>query len=105
MHKLTAMYPYEEGVRFDFDYYTGPHDRLVKERLEPYGLTRIEVDRGVGAPGDEPPPCVAVGTLWFEAVEGIAEGLAAHGEEILGDVPNFSSVQPAIQISEVVAGG
>lgn len=73
MHKLTAMYPYEEGVRFDFDYYTGPHDRLVKERLEPYGLTRIEVDRGVGAPGDEPPPCVAVGTLWFEAVEGIAE--------------------------------
>lgn len=104
MHKLTAMYPNEDGVHFDFDYYTGAHERLVKELLGPYGLMRIDVDRGLGAPGDEPAPYVAVGTLWFESAGGIEEGLAEHGEEILGDIPNFSSVQPTIQISEVVAG-
>ena len=105
MHKLTAMYPNEDGVRFDFDYYTTTHDRLVKQLLGSYGLTRIDVDRGLGSPGDEPAPYVAVGTLWFESAEGIDEGLAEHGEEILGDIPNFSSVQPTIQISEVVTGG
>ena len=105
MHKLTAMYPNEDGVRFDFDYYTSTHDRLVKDLLGPHGLRRIDVDRGLGAPGDEPAPYVAVGTLWFESADGIAAGLAEHGEAILGDIPNFSNVEPTIQISEVLAGG
>lgn len=105
MHKLAVMYPNEPDVRFDFGYYTGTHDRLVKKLLVPYGLDRIEVDRGLGAPGDEAAPYVAVATLWFKDAVGIEEGLAEHGEELLADVPNFSSVEPTLQISEVVAGG
>ena len=105
MYKLTAMYPNGPDVRFDFDYYTSTHDRLVKDRLGPHGLTRIYVDRGVAAPGEDQAPYIAVGTLWFESAEGIEAGLAEHGEEILGDIPNFSSVEPQIQISEVLAGG
>lgn len=105
MHKLTVMYPNEPDVRFDFSYYTGTHDRLAKKLLVPYGLIRFEVDRGLGAPGDEAAPYVAVGTLWFKDAEGIEQGLAEHGEELLEDVSNFSSVQPTLQISEVVAGG
>lgn len=102
MYKLTAMYPNRPDVHFDFDYYTNTHDHLVRECLAPHGLTRIDVDRGVGTPGGSEAPYIAVGTLWFTSAEGIEAGLAEHGDEILGDIPNFSSVEPEIQISQVI---
>lgn len=105
MYKLTAMYPNGPDVRFKFDYYTGPHDRLVKDLLTSHGLMQVDVDRGVDAPGENGAPYIAIGTLWFESADGIEDGLAEHGEEILGDIPNFSNVEPEIQISEVLVGG
>jgi hypothetical protein len=32
------------------------------------------------------------------------KGIAAHGTEIMGDIPNDTDISPQIQISEVVVG-
>jgi hypothetical protein len=37
-------------------------------------------------------------------MEDLQKGLAAHAAEILADVPNFTNVQPQIQIGRVVLG-
>ncbi len=66
--------------------------------------TKVHVDQGVagGAPGQSP-PFVAVGHLQFESVEAFQAAFAPHTAEILGDVANYTTITPAMQISEVLA--
>ena len=47
MYKVTVMYPNEEGVRFDFDYYRNKHMKLVAEQFRPFGLTKTGVEKGI----------------------------------------------------------
>jgi uncharacterized protein (TIGR02118 family) len=42
--------------------------------------------------------------LFCETLEGFSAGMAAHGPEIMGDIPNYTDLKPVIQISEVVVG-
>ena len=35
--------------------------------------------------------------------EDLQDGLATHGAKIMGDIPNFTDVQPKIQISDIVS--
>jgi len=67
------------------------------------GLGRVEVDEGLGtgAP-DQPAPFAVIFFMTFEKMEDFQKGMAAHGAELLGDIPNFTNVQPQIQISRVV---
>jgi uncharacterized protein (TIGR02118 family) len=103
MVRITVLYPNEPGKKFDHDYYVNRHMRLVRERLQGFGLVRTEVDRGVagGAPG-APAPYVALGHVYFDALEGFQKGMGQHGKEIMGDIPNYTDIQPQIQISEII---
>src|SRR5581483_7914783 len=66
MVRLSVMYPATPNSRFDWDYYLGPHLVLAKKLLAPYGLIRIEVDRGIAAfPPGAALPFHAVGHLFF----------------------------------------
>lgn len=47
------------------------------------------------------PPFVAVGHLMFRSVEDLQKPLHAHGPEPMADLPNYTSIQPLIQVSEV----
>jgi uncharacterized protein (TIGR02118 family) len=104
MIRITALYPKTSDSRFDMDYYLNTHTPLVRRLASEAGLTRIEVDEVMGGAGpDEPPQFAVICTLTFETLEGFQAGLASHGEAIMGDIPNFSNVQPIIQVSRVVA--
>ena len=105
MIRISVLYPSGEGKKFDVDYYVNKHMKLVRERLGGFGLARTEVDRGVagGAPG-APAPYVAVGHLYFSAAADFQKGMGVHGKEILADIPNYTNIQPQIQISEIVSG-
>ena len=104
MIRLAALYPNKAGARFDRKYYTETHMKLAEEKLKPFGLLRIEVDKGVsGLNADAPAPFLVVGTLVFKSLEDLQKGLAAHGEELMADIPNYTDIQPEIQISEIVA--
>lgn len=54
-----------------------------------------------GSTPDSPPLHVAIGHLILENLEGFQQGMAAHGEEILADVPNYTNIALQVQISEM----
>ena len=103
MVRISVLYATAEGKKFDHDYYVNRHMKLVRERLGSFGLVRTEVDKGMagGAPG-APAPYVAIGHVCFNSLDGFQKGMGQHGKEIMGDVPNYTNIQPQIQISEII---
>lgn len=103
MIRVTVLYPNESGKKFDHDYYKNKHMRLVGERLKPFGLVRYEVDKGVagGAPGS-PAPFVGACHIYFNSLADFQKGMGQHGKEFMADIPNYTDIQPQIQISEIV---
>jgi uncharacterized protein (TIGR02118 family) len=103
MIRVTVLYPNESGKKFDVDYYTNKHMKLVSERLKSFGLVRTEVDRGIagGTPGSAA-PYVCIGHVYVNSLADFQKAMGAHGKEIMGDIPNYTNIQPTIQISEIV---
>ena len=102
MIRLIALYPTKENAKFDFDYYTKKHMPLAVSRLKDFGCIRTEVDRGLGTADGGSAQFVCIGYLYFENIEGFKKGLEAHGEELMGDIPNYTNIEPCIQINEVI---
>jgi uncharacterized protein (TIGR02118 family) len=97
---VTAMYPNEPGSSFNQDYYLQKHIPLVKERWGPMGLEDVRLVRGVGTADGNPAPYQVMALLSFRSMQDFQNAAGAHAQEILGDIPNFTSVLPIIQISE-----
>jgi uncharacterized protein (TIGR02118 family) len=101
--RVNVLYPAVDGARFDSAYYLQRHIPMVKDRLQPFGLTEVTVDRGLAGlvPGT-PARHVCVASLAFSTTDALQGGLAAHGAEILSDVPNYTDIQPVIDVAEVL---
>jgi uncharacterized protein (TIGR02118 family) len=101
MIKVSVFYPASESAKFDMNYYCTSHMPMVKEKLGA-ALKSMSVDQGMagGAPG-APATYVAMGHLYFDSVAAFQTAFAPHAEAIMKDVPNYTNVQPAIQISDV----
>ena len=101
MIKVSVFYPYGEGKKFDMGYYTNKHIPMVKKLL---GVsckgTSVEQGLAGGDPGSQPTYC-AMGHLYFDSVEAFQAAFGPHTSAIMGDVPNFTDIQPTLQISEV----
>ena len=103
MIRVAILYPQQKDGHFDLAYYLNKHIPLVKERLNSLGLIRVEVDEGIGSSApDRPAPYAAIGHLVFERIEDFQKGFAAHGAELVADIPNYTNIQPQIQISRIV---
>jgi uncharacterized protein (TIGR02118 family) len=101
MIKVSVLYPNSEGATFDMDYYRQRHIPMVREK---FGTTCMGVsfEEGVagGIPGS-PPAYRIMGHLLFDSVESFQATFAPHAQAIMGDIPNFTNVQPVVQISEI----
>jgi uncharacterized protein (TIGR02118 family) len=106
MIRLTALYPKTSDSHFDMDYYLSKHVPMTTAKLQSLGIpVEAQVDETLGSvPPSEPAPYAAIGYLLFEKMEDLQKGLAAHGAEIMADIPNFTNVQPQIQIGNIVFG-
>ena len=102
MIKVSVMYPNTAGARFDHTYYRDKHMPLVKNRLGSACLY-YSVDKGLagGAPG-APPAFVGMCHIFSESAETFQQAFGPHAAEILGDIPNYTDLQPILQVSEVV---
>ncbi len=101
MIKVSVLYPNTPGATFDMAYYCNRHMPMVREKLGA-ALKGSSVDQGIG--GDEPgspAPYLAMGHLLFESVEAFQAAFGPHAEAFASDVPNYTNIQPTIQISEV----
>jgi len=103
MIRVLVLYPQEEGSTFDHAYFMEKHLPMVKERLEPLGLLRIEVDKGISATDpNAPAPYSVMNSLMFNTVEEVHQAFMAEGRAVMGDTPNYTNVKPIIQINEIV---
>jgi uncharacterized protein (TIGR02118 family) len=99
--KVTVFYPAGDSTKFDMDYYCKSHMPMVASKLGS-ALKSMAVEQGLGggAPG-APPTYAAIGNLYFDSVAEFQSAFAPHAEGIMADVPNYTNVQPVIQINEV----
>ena len=102
MIRVTALYRNSEGSRFDFDYYLNTHMQLARERLADFGMGRLEVEKGVEAMDGERPAYICIAHVEFSDMDDVRRGLQEHADELLADVPNYTDIEPEVQISEVV---
>ena len=99
MIKVGVFYP--QSKKFDWDYYLHKHTPMLK-KLMGQALKKVEIEKGIagGAPGTAA-TYQTVCTLHFDSVEAFQNALAPHAQQIMGDIANYTDVQPVIQIGEV----
>jgi uncharacterized protein (TIGR02118 family) len=98
MIRLSVLYPKAEGATFDYDYYREKHVPLV---LETWGVegARVEIDRGLDG------PYLAAGHIFFDSLEAMQAALGRPGgADLAADIPNFTTVRPVAQTSEIALG-
>ena len=102
MIKVSVFYENTEGKKFDMVYYTNKHIPMIKEKLGT-ACKRVEVDEGLGGaqPGTKP-EFVAVAHMLFDSVETFQKTFGLDAATIMGDVPNYTDIQPIVQISNVM---
>jgi uncharacterized protein (TIGR02118 family) len=101
MIRVNVLYPRREGARFDWAYYLGNRMPMVSRNLGS-AVKAISVEQGLsGGPPDSLPPFIAIVHFSFESVGAFRTAFARHAAEIMGDIPNYTSIEPIIQIAEV----
>lgn len=102
MIKVTILYPNAEGKNFDMDYYTTKHMPMIANLLGD-SLKLYEIDKGIaGRTPTDPIPYLAIGYLYFDKLSTFQNSFRPHAEKIRADVPNYTNIQPVLQISEVI---
>jgi len=101
MIKVSVLYPAGQNTKFDMDYYCKSHMPMVREKLgAACKNTAVEQGLGGGEPGS-PPTYTAMGHLYFDSVGEFQAAFAPHAKEIMADIPNYTNIQPVLQVSEV----
>lgn len=102
MTKVSVMYANGENKTFNMDYYCNTHLDLVGSLLGD-ALKGASVEKGLGggAPGSTA-PFACVGTMYFDSVEAFGNAFGPNAEKIMGDLPNFTNIEPVVQVSEVI---
>ena len=102
MIRVTVLYP-ASATRFDYDYYLNKHTPMLLDLWQPHGLMKVELDKGLGgmAPGSAP-GYITIATLTFQSPESLQAAMAASGGQVMGDLANFTDVQPQVQINKIL---
>ena len=101
MIKVSVLYPKTAASTFDMGYYLKSHIPMIRETLAP-AIRNVAVEEGVGggAPGSAPTYAVMC-HLYFDSVDAFQKAFDPHAGPIMGDIANYTNVQPIVQISEV----
>jgi len=101
MIKVSVFYPRREGSKFDIDYYCNSHIPMVRQKLGA-ACKGAAVEQGIaGATPGSPPAFTAMGHLYFDSAEAFQTAFGPHAAAIMADIPNYTDIQPTIQISDV----
>lgn len=84
------------------DYYSNKHMPMVA-KLFGDSLKLMEIDKGLsGRTPDEPIPYLAIGYFYFDRLSAYQNSFGPNAEIIINDIPNYTNIQPIVQISEVL---
>lgn len=94
MIDVTILYPKADDSTFDIDYYATKHMPMFAD-----ALGEACVRWGVsGEAGDYH----AIGWARVSSQDAFNAAMGAHGAEIIGDVPNYTNVQPTLLVGPAV---
>ena len=94
MFRVSIHYPKTEGATFDHEYYKTTHMPLVASKLGD-NCTSWGVDKVIDGPLE------AIGYLVVKDLGEFGAAMAANGAEIMGDVPNYTSITPQLVVAEI----
>lgn len=101
MFKVAVLYPNGDDKTFDMDYYEKKHMPMVAGLLG-QNLKFYEIDKGIaGRTPSDKVPFVAVGYFYVTDVAEYGRAIAANREAVLGDIKNYTNIQPVVNISEI----
>jgi len=98
------MYPNKQGSRFDFPYYVEKHMPTSIKLLSAHpGFIRVSVERGIGGAAPESAPTfIAACHYLFNSIEDFLAVFAPNAEALQRDMPNYTDIEPVIQVNEVL---
>src|SRR3974377_936295 len=101
MIHVNILYPNKPGARFDRDYYLRTHMPLAQRAFA--GVLRgMSVEFGInGGLPDSSPPFLVTCHFLFDTLEAFYPALASNAAVLQGDIPNYTDIEPVIQIAEV----
>lgn len=103
MIRVTFAFPYQDGKKFDWDYFSNNHLPLLHEHLDSRGMTNLAIDKGIsGTDPSSNPPFTAVMHMTFATVDEVHQAFMAVGRPVMGDLGNYTDIKPTVQISEIV---
>ncbi len=96
---LQVLYPVGDGTTFDHAYYATTHMALVGEHMGAH-IASAQASKGLAGGPDVPAPFHAIATITFADQSAMDAAMAAAGP-VMADIPNFTNVQPQIQIGQI----
>jgi uncharacterized protein (TIGR02118 family) len=99
MKCVTMIYPNKQDATFDFDYYLNRHIPRARKLTNDQGT---EIRKGVSTPTGIPVPYICVCRFWINSEAEYRAVMEEHGKDFLADIPNFTNIQPVVQIDEVI---
>ena len=106
MIEVTVAYSLPGRPRLHIQHGLLPEDAhsAIQKRMGA-AMKTIWVSRGIGASTPRSPAAfVAMVHATFDSAEVFATAFAPHAAELQGDAPNYTNIQPVVQISEVLMG-
>jgi uncharacterized protein (TIGR02118 family) len=102
MIKVSVLYPNTDGSNFNMDYYQTKHVELVTGLLgNALKGASIESGFGGGTAGSKA-PFIAIANMFFDTIENFEQSFGPNSSKIMGDLPNFTDIEPIVQISKVI---
>lgn len=104
MIKISILYPNTQGSRFDLGYYIQSHMPMSIGLLSAYpGFRGVSVEHGIagGVPGTNA-AYIAMCHFMFESAASFMDAFSPHAAALQGDMPNYTNIEPLIQINEVL---
>ncbi len=104
MIKISILYPNDKCSRFDLRYYIETHMPMSIELLSAHpGFRGVSVERGVGGgiPGTDA-AYIAMCHFLFDSIENFMVAFTTNATVLQGDMPNYTDIEPVIQVNEVL---
>ena len=104
MIKISILYPNTKGYQFDMSYYIDTHMPLSISLLSTHsGFKSVSVEHGLGGaiPGTDA-AYIAMCHYLFNSAEDFMAAFTPHAAVLQADMPNYTDIEPIIQVSEVL---
>ena len=81
---------------------SAPGSAAAPAALPVVDVVKVEVRKGAASLDGSAPSFVCICSHWINSPQEFQAAMAKHGAEIMGDIPNFTNMQPILQLDEVL---